>query len=74
MAFSLSSRELAGLKFNHVDVASRKHISAKNRVCKSSDESNSMSYSIEFLANFLRLWANSILSILLLIIKQSPPT
>src|SRR5215204_1150103 len=48
MAFSLSSRELAGLKFSQTLVASRRHISAKNLVCKSSDESSSINSSIVF--------------------------
>ena len=47
MAFSLSSGELAGLKFNHVEVASRRHISAKKRVGKSSDASFSINSSID---------------------------
>jgi hypothetical protein len=59
IAVSLSSGELAGLKFNQVEVASRKHISAKNRVCKSSAESKSINSSIDFSLNSFRLSENS---------------
>ncbi len=63
IAFSRSARELAGLKFNQVEVASRRHISAKKRVCKSSDESSSISSSIEFRAVSRRIPRNSSLFI-----------
>ncbi len=54
IAFSRSSRELAGLKFNQVEVASRKHISAKNLICKSSLDSVSINSSIDFAAIVVR--------------------
>ena len=59
MAFSLASGELAGWKLSHVFVASRKHISAKKRVCKSLLRSKSINSDMEFSANFFRLSANS---------------
>ena len=47
-AFSRSARELAGRKSSQVEVASRRHISAKKRVGRSSDESVSINSSIDF--------------------------
>ena len=59
IAFSRSARELAGLKSSHVEVASRRHISAKNLVCKSSDKSVSINSSIDFRDISRRFSANS---------------
>lgn len=50
IAAARSSGELAGRKFSQKLVASRKHISAKNLVCKSSLDSSSSKSSIEFSA------------------------
>jgi len=58
-AFSRSRGELAGLKLSQVEVASRRHISAKKRVRKSSLESKSINSSIEFRAISRRLFIKS---------------
>ena len=59
IAFSRASGELAGWKSSQVLVASRRHISAKKRVCNSSLESSSISSSIEYPANAPRFSVNS---------------
>jgi hypothetical protein len=60
IAFSLSSGELAGLKLSQVEAASRRHISAKKRVCKFSLANKSINSGIEFRDISRRFLINSL--------------